>query len=370
MKKIIFVAGARPNFMKIAPIIRAFGSRKGTAGFPDVTTPIVHTGQHYDPIMSEIFFSDLMIPEPEWNLEVGSASHAVQTARVMTGFEELLLTEKPDMVVVVGDVNSTIACALTSAKMGVPVSHVEAGLRSFDREMPEEINRVLTDAISDILFVTEPDGVENLAREGVDASRVHLVGNVMIDSLHFTLGKVDRGEHILSDTVAQRVSSDEPYAVLTLHRPSNVDQPDTFRAIWDVIEEIAGRIPVIFPVHPRTAGRMKEFGILVNSVTLTEPVGYADMAALTRGAAMMLTDSGGLQEETTALGVPCVTIRNNTERPVTVTEGTNYLAGTDPEAIREAAMRILDGEGKPGKVPELWDGSAAERITSILVEAI
>ncbi|MBI5418502.1 MAG: UDP-N-acetylglucosamine 2-epimerase (non-hydrolyzing) [Deltaproteobacteria bacterium] len=369
---IAIVAGARPNFMKVAPVVHALhaGREAARSAGIDLRVSIVHTGQHYDENMSDIFFRDLRIPKPDRHLEVGSGSHASQTARIMVAFEEALLADRPDLVVVVGDVNSTIACALTARKLGVKVAHVEAGLRSFDAEMPEEINRKLTDAISDLLFVTEESGIRNLRAEGVPAERIFLVGNVMIDTLKRNLSRVESGEFSPSPAVGEFCRGARRYAALTLHRPSNVDSPDTLLPLWGAISEIARRIPVLFPVHPRTRAKLQAFGIDGTGVTMIDPVGYLDMLYAVRGAAVVLTDSGGLQEETTALGVPCITIRENTERPVTVELGTNYLAGTKPEAILSAAREILSGKAKRGAVPPLWDGEAAGRIAAILLRSL
>ena len=366
---IALVAGARPNFMKIAPLYHALAARKEAdrAKGIDLRVSIVHTGQHYDENMSDVFFRDLGIPAPDRHLEVGSGSHAEQTARIMIAFEKVVSEDRPDFVVVVGDVNSTIACALTAKKLGVKVAHVEAGLRSFDMGMPEEINRKLTDAISDLLFVTEESGVRNLRSEGVPEERIFLVGNVMIDTLKRNLKRIESGEFVPTGTVGDFCAGAKRYAVLTLHRPSNVDAKETLVPLWGAISEIARRIPIFFPVHPRTRGKIAEFGLGGTGVTMVDPVGYLDMLYAVKGSAMVLTDSGGLQEETTVLGVPCVTIRENTERPVTVTMGTNYLAGTSPDAILAAAGEILSGKAKKGRVPPLWDGKAAERIAEILL---
>jgi UDP-N-acetylglucosamine 2-epimerase (non-hydrolysing) len=334
----------------------------------DLRVSIVHTGQHYDANMSEVFFRELGMPAPDRHLDVGSGSHAEQTAKIMMAFEKVLLADRPDLVVVVGDVNSTLACSLTAKKLGIRVAHVEAGLRSFDTGMPEEINRKLTDAISDLLFVTENSGMRNLRAEGVPAERIFLVGNVMIDTLLRNSARIDRRDFEPSEPIRLFREGGGRYAVLTLHRPSNVDNRETLAPIWGAISEVAQQVPVLFPVHPRTRGKIAAFGLNGARVTMIDPVGYLDMLYAVKGAALVLTDSGGLQEETTALGVPCVTIRENTERPVTVDVGTNYLAGTRPEAILEAAKNILSGRGKKGSVPPLWDGKAAERISEILLK--
>jgi UDP-N-acetylglucosamine 2-epimerase (non-hydrolysing) len=317
--------------------------------------------------MSDVFFRDLGIPAPDRHLDVGSGSHAEQTAKIMVAFEKVLLEDPPDLVVVVGDVNSTVACSLTAKKLGIRVAHVEAGLRSFDMTMPEEINRKLTDAISDLLFVTEESGMRNLRKEGVPEERIHLVGNVMIDTMLHNMVRVGGRDFVPSEPVRAFCGNGCRYAVLTLHRPSNVDRKETLAPVWGAISEIAQDVPVLFPVHPRTRGKIAEFGLDGAGVTMIDPVGYLDMLYSVKGAALVLTDSGGLQEETTALGVPCVTIRENTERPSTVEVGTNYLAGTRPEGILSAAREILTGNGKKGSVPPLWDGRAAERIVDVLL---
>ncbi len=355
-RMILHVVGARPNFMKIAPVIRAI------AGAGLAEQRLVHTGQHYDAAMSDVFFSDLGLPEPDLHLGVGSGSHAEQTARVMVAFERVCVDERPDLVVVAGDVNSTMACAIDCAKLRIPCAHVEAGLRSFDLEMPEEVNRIVTDRLCDLLFTPSADGDENLRNEGVDPARIFRVGNVMIDSLLEHLPRA-RETRALS-RIGVRAGD---YAVLTLHRPSNVDDPAVLRGIFDALEEVQLRLPVVFPVHPRTRARLQEFGLgerveALRGLHLCEPLGYLDFLGLTSQARLVLTDSGGLQEETTALGIPCLTLRENTERPITVTEGTNELVGTDPRAIAAAASRALDGGSRPGRIPALWDGKASERI--------
>ncbi|MFN3594421.1 MAG: non-hydrolyzing UDP-N-acetylglucosamine 2-epimerase [Thiobacillaceae bacterium] len=355
--EVLCVVGARPNFMKIAPIMAAFAAQP-------VHARLVHTGQHYDAAMSDSFFEQLGIPRPHVNLEVGSASHAVQTAEIMRAFEPVLDAEAPRAVLVVGDVNSTIACALVAAKKEVPVIHVEAGLRSFDRRMPEEINRVLTDQLSELLFITERGALENLRREGIAPERVHFVGNVMIDTLRRNLPRATPVEQTLGHRPPQG------YAVLTLHRPSNVDDPDTLAALLDTVGRIAARLPVIFPIHPRTRAAAERFGLADRlerpGIRLLPPQGYLEMLGLVREATLVLTDSGGLQVETTALGVPCITLRENTERPITLTEGTNTLTGPDPEKILQCFDDILTSGGKRGRIPEYWDGRAAERIATIV----
>lgn len=349
--------------MKAAPICAEMKRRPDEFAFK-----IVHTGQHYDASMSDAFFADLGLPRPDFHLGVGSASHAVQTANVMTAFEPVLLDEKPDWVIVVGDVNSTIACALVCSKLGVKVAHVEAGLRSFDRAMPEEINRVLTDAISDLLLTTEEDAAENLAREGVAGEKIRFVGNVMIDSLLQNL------ERAGGSRVREENGLEGEYAVLTLHRPSNVDDRHNLEPIVAALIEISEKIPIVFPIHPRTRAKVEEFGLAdaieASRVRLIEPLGYLDFLRLYSGAKLVMTDSGGLQEETTALGIPCLTIRENTERPITIEMGTNRLVGTDPEKLKQAAFEIIDGppDASAKKIPPLWDGQAASRICDALSE--
>jgi UDP-N-acetylglucosamine 2-epimerase (non-hydrolysing) len=354
--RIVHVVGARPNFMKIAPVLAACRERPGLESF------LVHTGQHYDERMSRLFFDELAIPRPDVDLEVGSASHARQTAMIMERFEPVLLDRKPGLVLVVGDVNSTVACSLTAAKLGIAVAHVEAGLRSFDRSMPEEINRVVTDSISDLLFVSEPSGEENLRREGVAPEKVHLVGNVMIDTL------LAHREKAMTSAILEELSLDSSgYGVLTLHRPANVDDPSALKEILDPIEEMSSSIPVVFPVHPRSREALARAGWTGGrGVRAIEPLGYLDFLRLMMGARIVLTDSGGIQEETTILGVPCVTLRENTERPITVTEGTNRLAGTKSRGIRDAIAAALRGGRGDLAPPRLWDGKAAVRIAEIL----
>ncbi len=354
MPQVLCVAGARPNFMKIAPVMAALAET-------GIAAQLLHTGQHYDAAMSDGFFADLGIPHPDHHLEVGSGSHAVQTAEVMKRFEPVLESVQPQAVLVVGDVNSTIACALVAAKRGVRVIHVEAGLRSYDRGMPEEINRVLTDQISDLLFTTEKSALANLVREGIDPARVEFVGNVMIDTLHRNLERAVPASRTLGAVLAQ-------YAVLTLHRPSNVDDPDTLAALLDVVNEINRSVPVAMPLHPRTRGNIEKFGLSarLDGLRVLPPVGYLEMLGLMRDAKLVLTDSGGIQEETTALGVPCLTLRENTERPITIEEGTNTLVGPDPEAIRAAFADVMASGGKTGRIPEFWDGRAAMRIAHTL----
>ncbi len=354
---ILAVAGARPNFMKIAPLMWELRRRPGVRSF------LVHTGQHYDERMSKLFFEELHIPRPDVDLGVGSGSHAAQTAEVMKRFEPVVLQQRPDAVLVVGDVNSTLACALTAVKLGVPVAHVEAGLRSFDRSMPEEINRVLTDAISDWLFVTERSGVENLRREGVAEERVFLVGNVMIDTLLACRRRCEESPVLERLGLAGR-----PFGVLTLHRPANVDDPETFGRLFGAVERLQRELPIVFPVHPRTRGALEATAAKsLPNLILTEPLGYLDFLKLLAYARLVLTDSGGIQEETTVLGVPCLTLRNNTERPITVEEGTNRLVGLEPARIIGAALEVLGQPPQPGRVPYLWDGNAAVRIVDRLL---
>jgi UDP-N-acetylglucosamine 2-epimerase (non-hydrolysing) len=362
MQKVLLIAGARPNFMKVAPIFAEMKRRS------DLYDPkIVHTGQHYDAAMSDAFFSDLGMPKPHVHLGIGSGSHAVQTAKVMMAFEPVVLDEEPDWVLVVGDVNSTIACALVCSKLGVKIAHVEAGLRSGDRTMPEEINRILTDAISDLLFTTSRDADENLHREGVSKDKIRFVGNVMIDSLFDHL-KLSESSSVRNDLGV----SEGKYGVLTLHRPSNVDDIDVLSKILDALVTVSTHLPIIFPVHPRTRAKIDDFGLsgkIANSaIRLIDPLGYLDFLRLYSGARLVLTDSGGLQEETTALGIPCLTLRNNTERPITIELGTNLLVGTDPTAILEAAEEVLSRRvNAPSAMPPLWDGKAAMRICDELL---
>lgn len=426
--KIISVVGARPNFMKAAPIHKAIEKYNQTV--PDnakIENLICHTGQHYDENMSKIFFDDLELPRPDFYLNVGSGSHAEQTARIMIEFEKVLINEKPDLIIVVGDVNSTIACSLTAAKLGIKTAHIEAGLRSFDRTMPEEINRLLTDQIADYLFVTEQSGVDNLLREGVGKDNIFFVGNVMIDSLSHYLPKISESKifeelGLPFDNFNYRTEPNSgasfdfrqssfynSYVLVTLHRPSNVDDPENLRQILTTLNKLAEFRKVIFPVHPRTMKNIKElsgtasdntestfnqsFNNSVNHSTiqpfnrsiiqsfihsfmhsfnpnliLIDPLGYIDFLALIKNAELIITDSGGIQEETTWLGVQCITVRNNTERPVTVNVGTNQLIGTDLKKVEAAAIAVLNGKKKSGRIPDLWDGHAAERIVDILAK--
>jgi UDP-N-acetylglucosamine 2-epimerase (non-hydrolysing) len=366
-RKVMCIVGARPNFMKIAPILRAFRART-----PHITARLVHTGQHYSYAMNEGLFQQLDIPAPDFTLDVGSASHAVQTAEIMKRFEPVLDSERPDVVLVVGDVNSTVACALVAAKKNTLVVHVEAGLRSRDRSMPEELNRLLTDQLSDRLYVTERDAIANLVAEGIPAHKAVFVGNVMIDSLRHSLPRAVPAAQTFKEATdpATFLQAPNGYALLTLHRPSNVDDTATLSRLLGVLDEVAERLPLVFPVHPRTQAKVREAGLgaFLDHPRVLElpPVGYLEMLGLMREARVVLTDSGGLQEETTALGVPCLTLRENTERPITLTQGTNTLVGVDPAAIRRAIAELLEGGGKAGRVPEYWDGHAAERIADDL----
>ena len=358
--RILNIVGARPNLVKIAPLLREMRRH------PEIEAILVHTGQHYDEKLSDVFFRQMGIPEPDVNLEVGSGSHAWQTAEILRKIEPVLIERKPDCVLVVGDVNSTVAASLAAAKLGIPVVHVEAGLRSFDRTMPEEINRIVTDALSDFLFVTEEDAIENLIREGKRREQIHFVGNVMIDALKQFLPIAQKSK--IADELGLANLNDQPYALLTLHRPSNVDSAETLAGLLEAIAEIGREIPVIFPVHPRTQERLHSARPdSLNRIRFVAPLGYLDFLCLMSRARLVLTDSGGIQEETTALGVPCLTLRENTERPVTVTEGTNELVGQDPAKIVQAARAILNGQTKKGRVPRYWDGHASERIIEILL---
>jgi UDP-N-acetylglucosamine 2-epimerase (non-hydrolysing) len=381
--KIICVAGARPNFMKIAPLMEAMKAS------PLIEPILVHTGQHYDEKMSKLFFEDLEIPKPDIELEVGSGSHAVQTARIMERFESILIQEMPHLILVVGDVNSTIACALTAAKMTIPIAHVEAGLRSFDRTMPEEINRILTDAISDFLFTTERGAHENLLHEGIPEERIYFVGNVMIDTLLKHRKKAETSDVLkrlllLDQKTSTDVQVVQPYAVLTLHRPANVDNDAILNSIISAMIEIAKDVKIVFPCHPRTKKRILASGLsslmqlaksdstenssshTINNILMTEPMGYLDFLCLVARAKLVLTDSGGIQEETTILGVPCITLRDNTERPITVIEGTNVLVGRNKNRIIEESKKAITRVSVKKPSPELWDGKAAYRIVSVL----
>lgn len=364
---VICVVGARPNFIKMAPLLRAFAART-----PAIPAYLVHTGQHYDHDMSGRIFISLGLPPPDVNLEVGSGSHAVQTAEVMRRFAKVLDEVHPRCVLVVGDCNSALACALVAVKENIPVVHVEAGLRSGDRDMPEEINRLLIDQVADLLFTTERGADANLAREGVPGERIHFVGNVMIDALRANLPLAPSVAETLACVNADAAFADHAagYALLTMHRPSNVDQVETLRALLEILREVADRLPLVFALHPRTKANIErlDLGELLRhpAIVLLPPQGYLEMLGLLNGATVVLTDSGGIQEETTALGRPCVTLRDNTERPVTIEQGTNVLAGRDRTAILRAVDQVLAGAGKQGRVPEYWDGHAAERIASKL----
>ncbi len=362
MKHYLVVAGARPNFMKIAPLMRA-ASKVPTK----IKFKLVHTGQHYDRDMSDVFFEELGIPKPDFHLNVGSGSQTEQMAKIMLAFEQICLAEKPDGVVVVGDVTSTIATSLVAKRLGIRVSHVEAGLRSGDMNMPEEVNRVLTDSISDDLFVTEPSGTDNLIREGKSAKAIQFVGHVMVDTLYFQRDQLDNANKTewLS---AQLKKEHRKYAVCTFHRPANVDDKLALSEVVSALNTVSKQIPIIFPIHPRTASNLNKFGISLDpSVIVTKPLSYMDFLNLWKDASFVLTDSGGLQEETTALGVPCLTARESTERPITVDEGTNTIVGTNKQAIIDAASKIITEGGKTGRVPSLWDGRAAERIIAALM---
>ena len=364
---ILCVVGARPNFMKIAPIMRAFNRQES-----GIQATLLHTGQHYDAAMKSSFFDQLHIPEPDIDLGVGSGSHAVQTAEVMLRFEPVLDQLKPAAVLVLGDVNSTISCALVAVKKGIPVIHVEAGLRSYDRDMPEEINRVLTDQISELLFTTERSAEANLVREGVSADKVHFVGNVMIDTLRYNLDRAVDPATVFSaaESPFDIAQLDSGYALLTMHRPSNVDKPQNLKQLLDTLCSISEKIPLVFPTHPRTAQRIREQGltdqIRAARILQLPPQGYLEMLGLMKNARLVLTDSGGIQEETTALGVPCITLRENTERPITAEEGTNTVVGIDPGKIFSAVDEVMSTGGKAGRVPEYWDGHAAERIVEVI----
>jgi len=352
--------------MKIAPLMAEYSRRE------NIHAILVHTGQHYDDIMSDLFLSELGIPKPDINLEVGSGSHAVQTAEIMKRFEPVLINHKPDVVVVVGDVNSTIACGLVTVQLGAKLVHVEAGLRSFDRSMPEEINRVLTDSISDFLFCTEQSGVDNLIKEGIAKEKIHMVGHVMIDTLLNNLEKAKKST-IIDQLQKQGCVDGDSFAVLTMHRPSNVDDPKTFSRILDALEVIQNDLPILFPIHPRTRKNLEALGLQdrmdsLRNIHLMDPIGYLDFLKLNSCAKVVLTDSGGIQEETTVLKVPCITLRENTERPITVEIGSNQIVGTDPEKILAAYRNATSGNWREPQIPPLWDGKAAQRIVRILFE--
>lgn len=362
---VICVVGARPNYMKMAPILRAFAAHE-----PPIPTLLVHTGQHYDAAMNDRLFSDLELPRPDINLEVGSGSHAVQTAEVMKRFEPVIDTHGASAVLVVGDVNSTLACALVAAKRHIPVVHVESGLRSGDRRMPEEVNRVLTDQISDLLYTTERAALDNLVREGITPDRVHFVGNVMIDTLLANRRKAVPPAQLLTDAGIDPQRIADGYGVVTMHRPSNVDVPEVLTGLIKALHTVSQDLPLVFAMHPRTRKNVDAFGLtgLLDSpgFIVLPPQGYLEMVGLMADARIVMTDSGGMQEETTALGVPCLTMRENTERPITVEQGTNTMVGIDAQAILDGAAQVLAGGGKGGRAPELWDGHAAERIADHL----
>jgi UDP-N-acetylglucosamine 2-epimerase (non-hydrolysing) len=363
MKKIISVVGARPNFIKIAPLARAFKKYK-----KEVNHLICHTGQHFDQRMSEIFFDQLQMPRPDFNLGVGGGSHAEQTARIMLGLEQVLSEECPDLVIVPGDVNSTLAASLVASKMGIPIAHIEAGLRSFDKTMPEEINRIVTDVVSDYLFVTEHSGISNLRAEGMDESKIHFVGNTMIDTLDAHYETIEA-----CGITAEMGLTQGQYIVGTFHRPSNVDEPEALKELIQTLSQLAKERTLVFPVHPRTRKNIKKYGLdkkMPKGLIITEPLGYIEFLSLMRYAELVITDSGGIQEETTYMGVQCITVRKNTERPVTIDVGTNHLVGTIMEKVEKTAMDILGGTTKPGRIPELWDGKAARRIAEIIVTSL
>lgn len=361
--KILNIVGARPNFMKIAPLIRAMNSKNN-----DVNHMLVHTGQHYDRSMSATFFGQLGIPEPDINLEIGSGSHAQQTAKIMLSFEKVIMDHNPDLIVVVGDVNSTIACALVASKLGVRIAHVEAGLRSFDRNMPEEINRILTDAISDLLYTTEQSGNDNLKNEGIVEEKICFAGNVMIDNLVYCL------KDLPADLPYDGLRAKE-YALVTLHRPSNVDNPEILKNILRTFQQIAKKLKLVLPLHPRTRKNIQAFHLehelrpIADSGIVTGPIGYLEMLKLVKESRMVITDSGGIQEETTYLGVPCLTMRENTERPVTIDLGTNLLVGCDMEKLLNVSEQVIMNSFKKGSIPPLWDGKASERIVKHILAA-
>ena len=361
MKRILSIVGARPNFIKIAPVDKAL-RKYGKA----VSHKICHTGQHFDEIMSKVFFDELKMPRPAFYLGVGGGSHASQTARIMLELEKVFETERPDLVIVPGDVNSSLAASLVASKMGIPLAHVEAGLRSFDKTMPEEINRIITDVVSDYLFVTEHSGIKNLRDEGVDNSKIHFVGNTMIDTLesHYEL--------IESSAITDEMGLEKGrYILATFHRPTNVDDADSLKSLLETLGRLSQSRKLVFPVHPRTSKNLREFGFsdaVEGNLILTPPKGYIDFLSLMRYAELVITDSGGIQEETTYMGVQCITVRKNTERPVTIDVGTNHLVGTDLDKVEKTANDILSGITKPGRIPELWDGKAAKRIAEIIME--
>ncbi len=363
MIKIISVVGARPNFMKIAPIHRELQKFKS-----EINHLICHTGQHYDENMSKVFFNDLELPKPDYYLGIGSGTHAEQTAKIMIKFEKVLIKENPDLIIVVGDVNSTIACTLVAKKMGIKIAHVEAGLRSFDMEMPEEINRILTDRISDYLFVTEQSGLDNLKNEGVDDKKVYFVGNTMIDSLVYYKEKISQS-NILNELKLKK----QKYVLVTLHRPSNVDTGSSLEKLIKFLNRLAEESKVVFPIHPRTKLNLEKYELIKSlnpTVILTDPIGYINFQALVKNTALVITDSGGIQEETTYLGVQCITLRTTTERPITVEIGTNQLIGLELEKAEKTCLYVLSGNKKEGKIPKKWDGKTAERIVKVLLNGI
>lgn len=375
--RVILVCGARPNFMKIAPLIRAIEKQNASSSGNPIEPLLIHTGQHYDYEMSKVFFENLELPEPDIYLGIGSGTQAWQIGKIMIEFEKVLFQERADLVIVVGDVNSTLAASLATAKLHIPIAHVEAGLRSYDKSMPEEINRLLTDAVCDYLFTHSLDANKNLLREGIPEEKVFLVGNVMIDTLLYSKERAQK-----SRILSQLGLKGRSYVVLTLHRPDNVDDATSLKTIAKTLDIISQRIPIVFPCHPRTRKNIEKFGLgrlfqtvrtqdaklgtATNGILLMEPLSYLNFLKLMTNATLVMTDSGGIQEETTALGIPCLTLRNTTERPITVTQGTNTLVGNGDERVIEEAFRILDGKGKKGSCPELWDGKAAERIVEVL----
>lgn len=366
-KTVMCVVGARPNFMKIAPLMAEFNRENS-----QINAVLVHTGQHYDEAMKKTFFDQLGIPKPDVDLGVGSGSHAIQTADIMKKFEPEVDKHNPAAVLVVGDVNSTVACGLVAAKKNIPVIHVEAGLRSRDRTMPEEINRILTDQLSDLLYTTEREAADNLAQEGIVGDKVQFVGNVMIDTLRNNLNQATPAQQIFANNNGGEkfTGEKESYAILTLHRPSNVDDEVSLRSLLETMNTISKRIPIVFPVHPRTASKIEMFGLeellQTDSILRIPPAGYLDMLGLMQGAKVVLTDSGGVQEETTALGVPCITLRESTERPITATDGTNTIVGADRDLILKTFDQVMEGKGKAGRIPEYWDGNTAKRIAAHL----
>jgi len=367
--KIALVCGARPNFMKISPLLRAIEKHNACSETNLIEPILVHTGQHYDYEMSKVFFQDLELPQPDSYLSVGSGTHAEQTGQTMIEFEQVLFKEKPNLVIVVGDVNSTLATALAAVKLHIPVAHVEAGLRSYDRTMPEEINRLLTDAISDYLFPPSPDANENLKREGIADEKIFLVGDIMVDSLLYNMERAEESQ------ILTRLGLDKgSYAVLTLHRPSNVDKKESLFQIIHALREISQRIPIVFPAHPRTRKSIESFEFMRffkdEHIRLIEPLGYLDFLKLEINARLVMTDSGGIQEETTVANIPCLTLRDTTERPITISQGTNVLVGHDAQKIITETFKILDGKEKKGSYPEIWDGKTAERIVEILSKTL